>query len=189
MIPSNQRAKDLKNLDLDHDKLPVKRALGLQWCAETDVFMFIMEIKEKPLTRRGVLSITCSIYDPLGFLAPITLCAKMIQQELCRRKCGWDDALPQDLLSRWKRWIEELALLSTFEVRRCIKPMGFRKIKRAQLHHFADASECGYGTVTYIRMINQDNNIHVAILLDKARVTPLKPITIPRLELTAAFQC
>ncbi|XP_020556881.2 uncharacterized protein LOC110014410 [Oryzias latipes] len=185
-ITSSQRAKDLKKLDLDCDKLPVERALGLQWCAETDVFMFKMEIKEKPLTRRGVLSVTCSIYDPLGFLAPVTLCAKMIQQELCRRKCGWDDTLPQDLRSQWKKWLEELALLSTFEVRRCIKPVGFGKIKCAQLHHFADASECGYGTVTYIRLVNQNDHIHVAILLGKARVTPLKPITIPRLELTAA---
>ena len=43
--------------------------------------------------------------------------------------------------------------LSVFSVERCIKPVGFGKIKHAQLHHFADASEGGYGTVTYIRML------------------------------------
>ena len=64
--------------------------------------------------------------------------------------------------------------------------MEFGEIKYAQLHHFADASEGGYGTVTYIRMLNQENNIQVTFLLGKARVTPLKAVTIPRLELTAA---
>lgn len=69
---------------------------------------------------------------------------------------------------------------------RCIKPVDFGLVKHAQLHHFADASEAGYGTATYIRMLNQENRIQVTFLLGKARVTPLKAVTIPRLELTAA---
>ncbi|XP_062391066.1 uncharacterized protein LOC134078917 [Sardina pilchardus] len=59
-------------------------------------------------------------------------------------------------------------------------------IENIQLHHFADASEGGYGTVTYIHMSNTSGNIQVSLLLGKARVTPLKAVTIPRLELTAA---
>ncbi|KAL4009099.1 hypothetical protein ACER0C_002951 [Sarotherodon galilaeus] len=55
----------------------------------------------------------------------------------------------------------------------------------AQLHHFSDASQDGYGTVSYLRL--EKNNItHVAFILGKARVAPLKQTTIPRLELTAA---
>lgn len=185
-LTEEQRAKDLKELDLDRDNLPMERALGLLWCVETDSFRFKMEMKRQSLTRRGMLSVTSSVYDPLGFLAPVTLPAKMMQQELCRRGCGWDDDLPKDILPRWKRWLEDLGQLSAFNVRRCIKPVEFGRIKHAQLHHFADASESGYGTVTYIRMLNQENNIQVTFLLGKARVTPLKAVTIPRLELTAA---
>lgn len=164
----------------------MERALGLLWCVETDSFRFKMEMKRQSLTRRGMLSVTSSVYDPLGFLAPVTMPAKMMQQELCRRGCGWDDDLPKDILPRWKRWLEDLGQLSAFNVRRCIKLVEFGRIKHAQLHHFADASESGYGTVTYIRMLNQDNNIQVTFLLGKARVTPLKAVTIPHLELTAA---
>lgn len=185
-LTEEQRAKDLKELDLDRDNLPMERALGLLWCVETDSFRFKMEMKRQSLTRRGMLSVTSSVYDPLGFLAPVTLPAKMMQQELCRRGCGWDDDLPKDILPRWKRWLEDLGQLSAFNVRRCIKPVEFGRIKHAQLHHFADASESGYGTVTFIRMLNQENNIQVTFLLGKARVTPLKAVTIPRLELTAA---
>lgn len=185
-ITEDQRAKDLKELDLDRDKLPVERALGLQWCVETDSFGFKMEMKQQPFTRRGMLSVSSSVYDPLGFLAPVTLLAKMMQQELCRRGCGWDDELPQDILPQWKKWLEDVDQLSAFNVDRCIKPVDFGAVKQAQLHHFADASESGYGTVTYIRMQNQENNTQVTFLLGKARVTPLKAVTIPRLELTAA---
>lgn len=114
-IPENQWAKDLKELNLDGDKLPIERALGLLWCVETDNFKFKTEIKQAH-TRRGMLSVTSSIYDPLGILAPVTLSAKMMQQELCRRKCGWDDALPPDILRKWNSWIEGLAFLSSFQL-------------------------------------------------------------------------
>ncbi|XP_016522029.1 uncharacterized protein LOC107834739 [Poecilia formosa] len=185
-ISEEQRAKDLKMLDLDIDKLPMERALGLQWCVETDAFQFKIKLKHLALTRRGMLSGNSSVYDPLGFLAPVTLEAKLLLQELCKRSCSWDDALPQDILHKWRRWLEELVLLSTFSVDRCIKPVGFGAIKHAQLHNFSDASETGYGTVVYIWMINYESTIHVAFLMGKARVTPQKVITIPRLELSAA---
>ncbi|KAK7884837.1 hypothetical protein WMY93_027960 [Mugilogobius chulae] len=185
-ISKEQRAKELKMLDLDIDKLPVERALGLQWCVETDAFKFKMEVKHQALTRRGMLSVNSSVYDPLGFLAPVTLHAKIMQQELCKRGCSWDDSLPQDIWQRWKKWLEELELLATFSVDRCIKPADFTVLKQAQLHHFSDASEEGYGIVSYIRMVDQKGHIHVAFLLGKARVTPLKAVTIPRLELSAA---
>lgn len=61
----------------------------------------------------------------------------------------------------------------------------FGHITSAQLHYFSDASESGSGTVTYLRMQNE-NKINVAFMLGKARVAPFKPVTIPCLELTAA---
>lgn len=185
-ISEEQRAKDLKELNLDRDKLPVERALGLQWCVETDTFNFKMDIPQKSCTRRGMLSISSSIYDPLGFLAPVLLPAKGMQQELCKRKLGWDEPIPQTMLQKWKGWLSDLQMLSHFKVKRCIQPREFGPLSHAQLHHFSDAGESGYGTVSYLRMQDNRKSIHVAFLMGKARVTPLKPVTIPRLELTAA---
>ena len=87
-IPKEERAKEVKDLDLDRDKLPIERALGIQWSAESDKFCFKIVIKERPPTRRGILSIMSSIYDPLGLLSPVILSAKFILQELCRLKLG-----------------------------------------------------------------------------------------------------
>lgn len=185
-IPEEHKAKNLYELDLDRDKLPVERALGLQWCIETDSFKFKLKVKEQPYTKRGLLSVISSVYDPLGFLAPVILPAKLLLQELCRSKCGWDDLIPQSFQLKWKKWLTDLEKVENFEVNRCIKPKDFGKITNAQLHHFSDASESGYGTVTYLRIQNSERLVHVAFLFSKARVAPLKPITIPRLELTAA---
>ena len=164
----------------------MERALGLQWCMESDTFNFRMDCKERRPTRRGILSVVSSVYDPLGYIAAVTLPAKHILQELCRQGRGWDEEIPQDLQQKWINWLSDLKELSRFHVQRCLKPLDFGPPVHAQLHHFSDASEVGYGTVTYLRMENGEDDIHVSFLLGKSRVTPLKLVTIPRLELTAA---
>ena len=80
---------------MNEDELPVQRALGIQWCVSTDVFCFNICRKPRPPTRRGVLSATGSVFDPLGFLAPFVLTAKQILQDLCRIKLGWDEEIPK----------------------------------------------------------------------------------------------
>jgi hypothetical protein len=64
-IPMSDRAKEVKDLDLDQHILPIDRSLGVQWCIETDTFRFKVSLKEKPETSRGILSMVSSIYDPL----------------------------------------------------------------------------------------------------------------------------
>lgn len=185
-IPEKEHSKNVCELNLDRDQLPVERALGLQWCMENDTFNFRLNYKERSHTRRGILSVVSSVYDPLGYLAAVTLPAKQILQDLCRRTCGWDEEIPESLNQQWISWLTDLKELSNFHVSRCLKPHDFGPPVYARLHHFSDASESGYGTVTYRRLQNESGDIHVSFILGKARVAPLKPITIPRLELTAA---
>ena len=44
----------------------------------------------------------------------------------------------------------------------------------------------GYGSVAYLRLSDDRNHVHCSFLMGKARLTPIKAVTIPRLELTAA---
>ena len=82
--------------------------------------------------------------------------------------------------------MEELHLLNSISIRRCLKPPDFGEAITAQLHHFADASEKGYGAVTYLLLHNSHLQTHTSFIMGKSRVAPLKPVTIPRMELTAA---
>lgn len=185
-IPESERAKEVKDLDLAEDTLPIERALGVLWCENSDSFKFRVNMKEKPLTRRGVLSVVSSIYDPLGFIAPVVLPAKIILQKLCKEKMSWDQEIPQHLLRDWSIWLNQLPQISGFQIARCIKPRDFGTIVTAQLNHFSDASESGYGTVSFLKLTNEKGLVHCAFMMGKARVAPLKQTTIPRMELTAA---
>lgn len=150
-IPEEDRVKEVKDLDLNHDMLPMERVLGVQWCAESDTFKFKVVVKERPFTRSGILSVISAIYDPLGFLAPVVLSAKKILQDLCREGVGWDSAMPIKYLQRWTKWLEDLHSLEKFETKRCLKPVEFGEITLAHLHHFLDSKE-GYGVVIFASM-------------------------------------
>ena len=55
-----------------------------------------------------------------------------------------------------------------------------------QLHTFWDALEEGYGAESYLRLVDDKGRIHCGLVMGKSRVAPLKTITVPRMELTAA---
>ncbi len=185
-LPESDKAKEVQAVGLSKDALPSERALGVLWCIESDSFKFRIKVQEKPVTRRGILSTVSSIYDPLGFLSPFTLPAKSLLQQLIKEKLTWDEPVPDKLAQKWFAWLSDLKQLSTFTVSRCLKPAGFGDVATAQLHHFADTSESGYGTVSYLRLTNYEGQMHCAFMLGKSRVAPLKQMTIPRVELTAA---
>ena len=186
-IPHEDRSKDLQTLDKTKDILPVPRALGVQWCIESDILQFRVELKDQPLTRRGILTTVSSVFDPLGILAPLILVGKTILQELCRDGADWDDKVPEPLRSRGERWRADLTLLSSHKIPRCYKPESFGKLKSVELHHFPDASKDAYGQCSYLRLTDHSDHIHHSLVMAKSCVAPLKPVTIPRLQFTAAL--
>ena len=111
---------------------------------------------------------------------------KSILQELCSLHLEWDDPIPEDVKMRWEKWRMELMKLQSIKIPRCYKPKDFGQVVRAELHHFSDASVRGYGQCSYLRLVDDTNKVHCALVMGKSRVAPLKPVTIPRLELTAA---
>ena len=184
-IPAAERT--IKDLDLD--KLPVERALGLQWDVANDTFGVKVSIPGKQLkenTRRGCLSTISSTFDPFGMVAPVLLPAKRALQKTWQLKLQWDDELPGNLLEGWKKWKEDLSLLNEVSVPRCYFYDSCSSSAYFQLHHFSDASEFGYGTVSYLRKEAQDGTVECAFVMAKSRTAPLQYVSTPRLELQAA---
>ena len=68
-----------------------------------------------------------------------------------------------------------------------MKPKDFGEAEVVEVHHFSDASCSGYGQCSYLRLVNESGQVHCSLLIGKSRVVILKPITIPRLELSAAL--
>ena len=185
-IEEKERAKQVRDLDLNFEALPIERALGGYWDVEMDRFSYHIVLKERPLTRRGLLSVVSSMYGPLGFASPFIMPAKKLIQDLSRAKLGWDDALSSRDLDRWECWKNDLAVVEGLQVDRCITSEELGKVVSIQLHHFSDASESAYGACSYIRMVDCDGEAHTSLLIAKSRLAPLRGLTIPRLELAAA---
>ena len=138
------------------------------------------------MTRRDILSVINSIYDPIGLAGPFLLQGKRLLQGLRQVMNGWDEMFPDNICQKWGAWKSSLKGLDKICIRRSIKPEGLGVIKEALLHHFSDASEEGYGQSTYLRLVNLSGKIHCCLLMEKLRVTPKKYVTISRLELVAA---
>lgn len=126
------------------------------------------------------------MYDPLGIAASFLLVGKKILQDLCCMKRGWDEGIDEEFCERWENWRSQLSTLERFSMDCCIKPVDFGTVVSRQLHSFSDACSSGYGQVTYLRIENGKGDLHCSFLMGKAPLAPVKPTTIPRLELTAA---
>ena len=79
---TEELAKDIRSLDLSQDNLLAQRLLSVFWNLETDSFTYKVSVPDKPFTRRGVLSVVNSIYDPLGLAAPVLLDGRLLLQRL-----------------------------------------------------------------------------------------------------------
>ena len=69
-------------------------------------------------TKRGLMNFISSIYDPMGFIAPVTLESKLIMQDLWRRQIDWVVELPDDLKLRWTKWKHTLQFLENIKIHR-----------------------------------------------------------------------
>lgn len=176
-------------LNLDLDKLPIERTLGVMWDGERDMLTFKINKSSSPVTvtKRRFLSIISSVYDPLGLVAPVVFLMKSLLQEIwtCEPRIGWDDPLPEELHYQFLQWYEHLGCLEWLAIPRCyrIQPGSCTQ----QLHVFTDASSKGFGAVAYFRT-TYEHHVDVSFVMSKTHVTPVKGLTIPRLELQAAVE-
>lgn len=185
-IPEKDRAEPKAKLDFDTES-PCERTLGLQWHVNQDQFVFDINLHDKGTTRRSILSVASSLYDPLGLVAPVTLIPKLILQRACRLNLGWDEIIPDAEAEKWSQWLTSLPALSQVSIDRCIIPGEFdRSSLRAELHMFSDASEMAYGSAVYLKVYDAQGHSKRSLIIGKSRLAPIKALSIPRLELAAA---
>ncbi|XP_052792080.1 uncharacterized protein LOC128226231 [Mya arenaria] len=177
---------DLKSLDLSVDPLPALRSLGLAWDLKKDTFIFNIEMENKPFTRRGVLSMVNSIYDPLGFIAPITITGKILLREATPSGVDWDAPLPPSHEMRWLEWKQSLQNTETIAIPRAYTTISFSTAKMSSVNIFSDASEVAIAAVSYLKVTDQVGESSSGFLLGKAKLAPTQGHSIPRLELCGA---
>ncbi|XP_063989936.1 uncharacterized protein LOC135169130 [Diachasmimorpha longicaudata] len=161
------------------------KVLGLCWNPHSDSFIYkSRKPSTEQINKRTILSEIAQIYDPVGLIGPVIIRAKIFIQELWLLKIGWDDPLPLSHLKRWKEFREEFSNLDQISIPRWLQTSSTSS--NIQLHGFADAANQVMGAAVYIRVDNHQSEPSVILVSAKTTVAPLKKMTIPRLELTAA---
>lgn len=182
-VPSNHRMNGSLPVNVADDGCT--KVLGVQWQSSGDFFGCVLHCDSAPVfTKRGLLSVIARIFDPLGLFAPTIFRAKCIMQRTWSLKLSWDDPLPDDIRTEWSTFVSDLPALSNVRVPRHINS---HQGSPCQLLGFCDASQSGYAAVVYIRILDVPRESSVFLLGAKTKLAPLKPLSIPRLELNGAL--
>ncbi|XP_018395454.1 PREDICTED: uncharacterized protein LOC108773960, partial [Cyphomyrmex costatus] len=169
---------------LSIDNKDTVKAFGLEWNPREDTFQFAMRELKAVNTKRQMFSAISKFFDPLGLVGPIITRAKLFMQETWKIDCNWDDQLPDELLRRWKKFMDELMAIGRLRVPRCI--VACDDARRLILHGFCDASELAYGACIYMQVENSQGEFSSRVLCSKSRIAPIKTVSLPRLELCGA---
>ncbi|XP_017470079.1 PREDICTED: uncharacterized protein LOC108361825 [Rhagoletis zephyria] len=158
----------------------ITKALGLVWDPLKDSFLFAFTSRIAPgrNSKRSALSTIARCYDPLGLIGPTLTKANIIRQRMRRDKLEWDESLPQSLDTAWSAFCKDFVDVHHLSFPRYIGAT-------QEVHAFCDASLEACGACIYARLI-KDGHIQVHLLCSKARLAPLKTLTVPKLELCAA---
>nr|XP_046476896.1 uncharacterized protein LOC124216434 [Neodiprion pinetum] len=181
----NQLLKIAIHLNLDQS--PFFRALGLAWRTDINGFAFSPQAHQTQdnLPKRKVLLQNAQLFDPLGWLSPITIRAKISMQELWALGLDWAEPLSASLSSRWIDFLQDLHGISAITIPRWIGSSSASL--GIEIHGFADASQNALSAVIYARKYIDTHEVRVSLVCAKTKVAPLKKVTIPRLELCAAY--
>lgn len=179
-LPETHRQMEIVDMS---DTITIK-TLGLYWLPNSDLFSFQVKfpVQESKITKRVILSEASKLFDPLGWLAPSIVQAKILFQQLWLCNLLWDDVVPPKVAEQWIIFRSQLKELEKVTIPRWI-PIYNNKL---ELHGFCDASESAFAASIYSRSEAEDGKFHVNLVAGKTRVAPLKALSIPRLELNGA---
>ena len=166
------------------------KVLGINWDTNSDRFFFelskVIEFAASlPPTKRSLLKIAAKIFDPLGCLSVYTINLNILFQQLCFSKLSWDEELKGDTRVHYDKLLHDMDVLQGAYIPRSLFLKG-KGVSSVQFHAFSDASEKAYATVVYLRIVYDSGEVDVQLIAAKAKVSPLKKHSIPRLELIGA---
>ncbi|XP_018395641.1 PREDICTED: uncharacterized protein LOC108774118 [Cyphomyrmex costatus] len=181
-ISESNQADSLFVIDRDQ---PIK-TLGLLWNATTDTLQYQVKLEgDEEDTKRRAVSKIARVFDPLGLVTPVLIVGKIVLQKIWRQNVEWDQRLPVDLMIEWKDYCSSLNHLNNLQVQSNISIHSQDAI--FDVYGFGDASEMAYGACLYAVNTDQQGIIHSELICAKAKVAPLKTVSLPRLELEAAL--
>ncbi|XP_076247814.1 uncharacterized protein LOC143187487 [Calliopsis andreniformis] len=172
---------------VEWDSPTLHSVLRIKWIPSSDCFQVTttMSPRSSECTKRSVLSGTAQLFDPLGWMAPVTIVAKVLIQTLWLVKADWDSPLPEKEALQWQQFQRQLPALEKLQVPQWLGTGLFTQ--SLEIHGFAGASERAYAAAVYSRAFNSEGAATVSLMVAKSKVAPLKRVFLLRVELCAAL--
>ena len=181
-LPPDMRGGDLVNLFEADSTI---RTLGITWQPQKDHFKFTCTLPKinPPETKRQILSEIAKLFDPIAWLTPITIKAKIWIQRLWTLGLTWDEPLAENLIEEFKADIKGIEILEKFTLNRFITDCD--PVKH-EIHCFTDASIHAYAATVYLVTEKATGEKIPHLIAAKSKVAPIKTVSLPRLELCGA---
>ena len=166
------------------------KVLGLNWNNIKDTLSLnlnsLLTELDETCTKRNVLHTAARIFDPSGLISPFLIRIKCLLQELWQLGLDWDEEFSGEIKQHWLKWCREIKEIKKLEIPRFYFANSVSQ-ENVQLHVFSDASLKSFGAVAYFRYQTSSGTFNTSFVISKARVAPLKKLTLPRLELMGAI--
>ena len=172
------------NKNIDQTDQEFTDFLGHKWYKTHDKFSFKkneIDVDVKSLTKRNCLACVAQLWDPIGLVTPATIELRIDLQELWSAGYSWDEILPEQIQTKWRKNVQTLNQLLSHEFNRKLKPD--TAVGLPEIHGFCDGGEKAYGSAIFLRWKLADGSYRCIPFMIKAYVAPLKKKSIPRLEL------
>ncbi|XP_061506858.1 uncharacterized protein LOC133392122 [Anopheles gambiae] len=177
-------------------KSHVEKVLGMWWDTALDVLTYkvwwhrydtsLLTGNRSP-TKREMLQVLMSIFDPLGLIAHFLGYLKVVLQDVWRSRVDWDEPVHIEELKKWMIWIKLLPQIEQVKITRCYSQQySINDAEDVQLHTFVDAGGSGMAAIVFLRVVH-GQNVRCSIVTSKTKVAPLKLTSVPRMELQAAL--
>ena len=129
------------------------------------------------------------MFNPIGLVAPFTVGARLLLKDIWRvTGQQWDDELPQVTVQRFLAWSADLPKLENIKIAQSYFTGPFDNV---ELHMFGDSSRDNFSAVAFLRarVTTPTGKVKTELAFDlgKARLAPMKVMTVPKLELQAAL--
>ncbi|XP_075990299.1 uncharacterized protein LOC142985945 [Anticarsia gemmatalis] len=163
---------DLSNKTYSFKHQESTKVLGLQWQPQEDLFTFDFKVEApSKLTKRTLLSSISQIFDPLGWLSPVTTKLKLLFQETWSLNFQWHEILPDHITQKWYTIQDDIDNINHTKVERWLQ---CNKGDTIELHGFCDASEKAYASVVYCRRPQQNLESGDIVIVHDANLPPGK---------------
>lgn len=100
------------------------KVLGSEWDTKNDTLL--VDIKDTPsaigLSKRIIVSFVASIFDILGYCAPVIIRAKIGIQRLWELRLDWDGKIPNVETEYWNQWFKDVKQLNEYASRDYLRP-------------------------------------------------------------------